>query len=73
MSIFESLTAQPNAPNALNALQQIKANPSAVLRQRGMNVPDGMTNPQQIVQHLLNSGQISNGRLQAVMQMMGKR
>ena len=75
MSIFDSLqqNAQMRAGNPMQALQQIKSNPSAVLRQRGLNVPDGMTNPQQIVQHLLNSGQITNSKLQMAMQMLGRR
>ena len=55
-----------------NPLQQIRMDPAAVLRQRGLNIPAGMTNPQQIVQHLVQSGQVSNARLQQVMQMMRK-
>lgn len=71
MSIFDSLGQQQMNP--MQMMNQLRSNPSAVLKQRGLNVPDGMTNPQQIVQHLLNSGQISNSRLQSVMQMMGRR
>ena len=75
MSIFDSLQRnarpmQASVGNPMQALQQIKSNPVAVLRQRGLNVPDGMNNPQQIVQHLLNSGQITNNKLQMAMQMM---
>ena len=69
MSIYDKLPQM----NPAQMLQQIRSNPAAVLRQRGLNVPDGMTNPQQIVQHLLNSGQITNSKLQMAMQMMGRR
>lgn len=69
MSIYDTLPQM----NPAQMLQQIRSNPAAVLRQRGLNVPDGMTNPQQIVQHLLNSGQITNSKLQMAMQMMGRR
>lgn len=71
MSIFDSLGQQQMNP--MQMMNQLRSNPSAVLKQRGLNIPDGMTNPQQIVQHLLNSGQISNSRLQSVMQMIGRK
>lgn len=73
MSIFDALNAQQRVPNAFEALQQIKNNPAAVLRLRGLDIPDGMNDPQQIVQHLISSGQISNNALQAAMQMMGRK
>jgi len=73
MSIFDSLGQRPQMMNPMQMLQQIQSNPIAMLRQRGLNVPDGMNNPQQIVQHLLQSGQISNTRLQMVMQMLGRK
>ncbi len=69
MSIYDSL----GQPNPMQALQQLRQNPAAMLRQKGLNIPDGMMNPQQIVQHLVQSGQVSNGRLQQVMQMVGRR
>ena len=76
MSIFDNLpsNASNTQANALNrALEQIKRNPAETLKQRGFNIPAGMNNPQQIVQHLLQSGQIGNGKLQAAMQMIGRR
>ena len=69
MSIYEQL----GNSGQQNMLNQLKANPASVLKQRGLNIPQGMTNPQQIIQHLVNSGQVSNPRLQAVMQMLGRR
>ncbi len=70
MSIFDSLGGQQNP---MQMVQQLRANPAAMLRSRGLNIPDGMSNPQQIVQHLVQSGQVPNSRLQQIMQMMGKR
>ena len=49
----------------------IKANPGAYIQRCGYNIPDGMTDPRQITQHLLKSGQIGGGRLQQVMRMIG--
>ena len=72
MSIYDALTTKAPA-NPVQMLQQIRSNPAAVLRQRGLNIPDGMTNPQQIIQHLLSSGQVPQARYQQAMQMMGRR
>lgn len=72
MSIYEALGNQMPA-NPMQMLQQIRSNPAAVLRQRGLQIPDGMTNPQQIIQHLLSSGQVPQARYQQAMQMIGRR
>ena len=49
----------------------IKANPGQYLSGRGFNIPNGMTDPKQITQHLLQTGQVGGGRLQQVMRMIG--
>ena len=77
MSLYDQLggqqpNAQPNAFNAQEALQQLKANPSGVLKQAGLTIPDGMNNPNQIIQHLLTSGQLPQARLQQAMRMLGR-
>lgn len=72
MSIYEALGNQMPA-NPMQMLQQIRSNPAAVLRQRGLQIPDGMTNPQQIIQHLLSSGQVPQARYQQAMQLIGRR
>ena len=71
MSIFDALGGQMQM-NPMQMMMQLRNNPAAVLKQRGLNVPDGMNDPQQIVQHLISSGQVSNNALQAAMQMLGK-
>lgn len=68
MSIYDSLSGQQTNP-----LQQLKSNPVALLRQRGLSIPDGMNNPQQIIQHLVTSGQIPQSRYMQALQMMGRR
>ena len=72
MSIFDTLGGQ-TPMNPMQMMMQLRSNPAAVLKQRGLNVPDGMSDPQQIVQHLISSGQVSNNALQSAMQMMGRR
>ena len=75
MSIFDSLggskALQQITPQ--QAMQQLRANPAAVLKQAGMNIPAGMNDPRQIVNHLLQSGQLPQNRLTQIMQMMGRR
>ena len=67
MSLFGSLGS---SGNPLSMLQQLKQNPAEMLRQAGFNVPPNVTNPQQIVNHLLQSGQVSNAKLAQAQQMM---
>lgn len=71
MGLFDRLGGQQQNPQLL--LQQIQRDPAGMLAQKGFNVPQGMTNPQQIVNHLISSGQVPNSRLQQIMQMMGRR
>lgn len=71
MSIFEQLGRQQTAPaNPAQLIQQIKSDPAGMLRQKGLSIPAGMNNPQQIIQHLIQSGQVPQARYQQVMQMM---
>lgn len=74
MSFFESHMQQPQQQmpaEMQSALSGIKSNPVSFLHSRGFNIPDGMTDPKQITQHLLQTGQIGGGKLQQVMRMIG--
>ena len=76
MSLFDSLASKPQQPQPMNPmqkLQELKQNPVNVLKQAGFNVPDGMNNPNQILQHLLQSGQVTQNRIAQIRQMMGRR
>jgi hypothetical protein len=72
--IYEALNGSAPSPivNMQNALNQLRSNPVAMLRQAGLNVPDGMNNPQQIIGHLLQSGQINQSKLTQAQQMAAK-
>lgn len=59
---------QPNDNNFMTMLNQFKQNPMAMLSRR-FNIPQGMNDPNQIIQHLLNSGQVSQEQVNRVMQM----
>lgn len=54
-----------NKNNPLAMLSQIKANPVAFLTQKGLNVPQGMNNSNDIIQHLMKTGQLSQEQYNA--------
>lgn len=56
--------------NILNTLNQLRSNPAQFLIQRNLNVPQNlMKDPNAIVQHLLNTGQISQAQYNQAAQM----
>lgn len=76
MSMFDRLgqsaRQQPQGKSREEALREIKADPVGVLRQHGLSVPAGVTDPMQMVNHLIQTGQVGGPRLQMVQQMMGR-
>lgn len=76
MSLFESLgnsKTRQSVPNMKEALEQIKANPHDVLEKAGLKVPSGMNDASQIINYLLQSGQVSNPRLQMAQRLLMRR
>lgn len=85
----------PNGQNGvsfndfMSRFQQFSGNPMQMLSQSGLNIPQGLNNPSEIIQHLMNSGKLSqeqysqlqqtaqnirnNPMFQQQMQMMGKK
>ena len=45
-----------NPMQLMQMLPQLKANPQQFLAQRGVQIPGGMADPNQILQQMLNSG-----------------
>ena len=59
-----------NLQGIMQMLPQIKANPMQFLLQRKLNIPQGMTNdPNAILNHLLQTGQISQNQVNGAYQM----
>ena len=58
---------QPQNP-LLNMLVQLKQNPAAVLSSR-FSIPFSMTDPNEILQYLLNTNQVSQQQVNNLMQM----
>lgn len=80
MGLFDQLGLRPASQGPANPMQgmqqevgQIKAHPGTYLREKGYNIPEGMTDAEQITRYLLQTGQIGGNRLQAVMNMFGRR
>ena len=68
MSIFDRLNGQPQ----MN-MQQLRNDPIGMAKQAGFNIPQHLAgNPQAMVQHLMQTGQISNPMLQRIMPMIQK-
>lgn len=64
-----TLDMMNNANDIMNLLQQIRQNPYQVLSQR-FNLPQNLNNPNDIIQHLLNSGQVTQTQVNNATQMM---
>ena len=69
--MFNALGRQ-NQPNQEQSLQQLKDNPTEYLKKMGYSMPAGVNvhNPQSIINGLVQSGQIGNGKIQQIMKMM---
>lgn len=53
----------------LGMLQQLKANPLQFLMQRRMNIPQGVNDPNAILNHLVQTGQVSQEQVNRAYQM----
>lgn len=54
--------------NMLQMISQFRQNPMQILSSR-YNIPQNINQPQDIVQHLLNTGQVSQQQVNTAMQM----
>lgn len=75
--MFEALgnNANPAPQTQQQALQEIKSNPAEYLKRMGYNLPAGVDtrNPQAIINGLVQTGQIGNGRVQQLLRMFSRR
>lgn len=62
-----------NPMQIMQMMSAFKGNPMQMLNQRGMNVPPSMLgNPEQMVRHLIQSGQVDQNALNQAMQIAGQ-
>lgn len=55
--------------NPMQMIQQLKANPIQFLQRAGYNVPSNINSPNDIIQHLMNSKQITQQQYERARQM----
>lgn len=65
--LYQQLNPQPQN-NFANMLQQLKQNPVAILSQK-YNIPQNLNDPNQILQYLLSTRQVSQDQVNRAMQM----
>ncbi len=69
--LYQERMQNSNFNNPMQMLTQLRSNPLQFVIQRGFNVPQNIGNdPNSIIQHLLNSGQVSQERYNQVVQMV---
>lgn len=64
----EMIDAMNNVNDLINMYRQMQNNPIQFLSKR-FNIPQNINDPNAILQHLLNSGQISQSQLNNIMQL----
>ena len=52
----------------MSMLNQVKSNPLALLSQNGFNAPKNVSDPHEIVNHLVQSGQVNQNVINQAMQ-----
>ena len=57
-----------NMMQVFQMYNQLRSNPVGMLSQR-FNIPQNLNNPNDIIQHLLNTGQVSQEQVNQAMQM----
>lgn len=64
MSLFNQLGKPKGQPNMMQLFSAFQQNPLQAMRSVGLNVPDNAaSNPQAILNHLLQTGQVPNRAL----------
>ena len=64
---------QMPANNPFAMLDQLKQNPYQLLAQRGFNIPQNLCNPNDILQYLINTNQVTQQQVNNVMTMLQRR
>lgn len=69
MSIFDRLNG--GGPNMQDLMQQIRNDPRGMAQRAGYQIPENLAgNPQAMVQHLIQTGQVGGTAMQRIMPMI---
>lgn len=60
-------------PMIQQRMQRMQRNPMQMLQQAGYNVPQGMNDPNAIIQYLTQTGQVPQGQYNQFVQMMQRQ
>lgn len=60
---------RPMNANPMQMLQQLRQNPVQFLKNAGYNMPENLSNPNDIIQHLMNSNQVTQQQYERARQM----
>ena len=58
-----------NPMQIMSMLPQLRSNPVGFLKQYGFNIPENVTSPNDIIQHLMNTNQINQSQYNQARQM----
>jgi hypothetical protein len=75
MSLYDKLNGgqQAGPANMQQQLQQLQSDPLSMAQRAGYQIPQNLANnPQAMVQHLIQTGQVGGSMLQRIMPMMQK-
>lgn len=64
---------QPTQQTPQQIIAQIKHDPTATLAQAGIDIPQGMTDAEQVLNHMLSGNQLKPGVRQMALRMLGRR
>ncbi len=72
--LFKALGGMPQNQqmNPMQMVQQLRSNPLQFLQKAGYKVPQNLNDPNAIIQHLMNTGQVSQQRYEQARQMAAK-
>lgn len=69
MSLYDKIGGQQ--PNMQDMMQQLRKDPMGMAKQKGFQIPDNLAgNPQAMVMHLIQSGQVGGPMMQRIMPMI---
>ena len=56
----------------MGRFNQFRGNPMQMLSQSGLKIPQGMNNPHEMIQHLMNSGAMNQQQFNQLQQLAGQ-
>lgn len=72
-SLYKSMgNSAPVQKNPMALMNEFRSNPIGILQNLGYNIPFEMSSPQQIVNHLLNTGQLMPAQMQRIQQIASR-